>query len=384
MKRILFILHNHFVNDARVLKEARSLVQAGHEVTVRCLGDGVAPAIENYDGITIERKHDMPREKHYSMLSKMLHIWWFMLKATRKARTFDAVHCHDLAMLPVGVWIKLRYGKKHKLVYDCHEHETEVKRSSAWMHPVSRLLERSMIGFADAIICVSNLIAKDYVRLYNISKPYIVMNCPPLWEANEKKDLFREAFDIPKDHSIFLYQGALIKARNIPLILECFARLGDIKASLVMMGYGYHTEDARKAAKQHENIYYHDAVPADILLNYTASADVGLLLTEDDCLSSRYSLPNKLFEYQMAGLPVIAVDLPEIAQVLHANNTGALIEEPTVEKLETLIRELSNETLDDLRSRLSLTTKTYNWEAQASVLLQLYADLSAEGAIQAQ
>ena len=377
MKRILFILHNHFVNDARVLKEARSLVAAGHEVTVRCLGDGVAPTLESYDGIYLERKHVMPRDKHYSLLSKMLHIFWFMLKATRKARQFDAVHCHDLAMLPVGVWVKYRYGKKHRLVYDCHEYETEVQRTKPWLKPISKVLERALIGAADAVICVSDSIAEDYARIYNIKKPYLVLNCPPLRRAEGEHTHFRDHFGIPSEHTIFLYQGALIDGRGIPSVIQAFAETSRKDASLVVMGYGKHAQTAQEAAENHSNIYYHEAVPAANLLDYTASADVGLCFIEDVCLSYRYCLPNKLFEYQMAGLPVIASALPELTRVLTLNNTGILVPNQDVEALKAAIENMDAAAITELSNGLKATTDIYNWENQAKTLNQLYAELGA-------
>jgi glycosyltransferase involved in cell wall biosynthesis len=287
------------------------------------------------------------------------------------------VHCHDLAMLPAGWWIKRRYGNTHTLVYDCHEHETETQNCKGWKKRCATWLERALISSADAVICVSESIANEYVQRYHIPKPYLVLNCPPLRRAEAKTPLLRERLNIPHHHILVLYQGAMTDGRNLPMMLRAASTLAGKEVSFVFMGYGKYSTDAQEAAALHPHIHYHEAVPSESLLAYTASADIGLLFTEDSCLSHHYSLPNKLFEYQMAGLPVIASDLPEIARVLRLNNTGILLQKPTEDSVVAAISSLSKDAIRDMCRGIDATTRVYNWENQQIVLLKLYAALAA-------
>src|SRR5690606_29915505 len=101
----------------------------------------------------------------------------------------------------------------------------------------------------------------------------------------EKKDIFREKLGIRPDQKIFLYQGGFTKGRGIEILLETFSQLQDDKKVLVCMGYGPMTAIIQEFATQHASIYFHEAVAPQVLLNYTASADYGISLIEDVCLS---------------------------------------------------------------------------------------------------
>ena len=93
-----------------------------------------------------------------------------------------------------------------------------------------------MIHFVDKVITVSDSIAIEYVHLYGITKPNIVLNCPFYCEQ-EKKNLFREIFNLKNDQNIFLYQGGL-KASAVEVLMDAFTDLDSDKNILICMGYG--------------------------------------------------------------------------------------------------------------------------------------------------
>ena len=93
------------------------------------------------------------------------------------------------------------------------------------------------------------------------------------------------------------------------------AMLHTDNAVLVFMGHGPMRSDTEQLVENlglQSKVRFIDPVPPEKLLSVTASADLGLTFLEDCCLNHRYALPNKLFEYLAAGVPVIASDLPEI------------------------------------------------------------------------
>ena len=118
-------------------------------------------------------------------------------------------------------------------------------------------------------------------------------------------------------------------------------------------------------------------VDPSVLLTYTASADVGVTLLEDTCLNHRFALPNKLFEYFMAGLPVVASDLPEIRGVINRFETGLLVDPSSAENVAKGLRTLVEEA--SLRRSYAANTsnvfETFSWEKASEEFTSRYREL---------
>jgi len=221
------------------------------------------------------------------------------------------------------------------------------------------------------VITVSDAIAEEYVRLYGIPKPHLVLNAPPFKEV-VKKDIFRETFGIKKEQTIFLYQGNLSRGRGVEVVLETFKALCDTKSVVVFMGYGELEASIKEYQKRYGNIYFHKAVTPDILLDYTSSADFGISMIEDVCLSYRYCLPNKMFEYIMAGVPVIVSNLPEMKKLVEQYDVGVVAKENNPKELAEAIILASSLDKDYVQKQLNSVKSIYNWEEQEKILISLY------------
>ncbi len=303
-----------------------------------------------------------------------LHRLKFNLLFAKRCKDSDIIHCNDLLTLPMGVIVKKFYNKDVKIVYDAHEYETELNGLEGGKKKFRKLLEKSLIKYADKVITVSDSIAQEYVRLYGIEKPVLVLNTPP-YKTIVKKDIFRETFNISKDKTIFLYQGGLVNGRGIEDILESFRELKNSKSVIVFMGYGVFEEEIQKHAAEYDNIFFHPAVSPDVLLNYTSSADFGISMIEDICLSYRYCLPNKMFEYMMAEVPVIVSNLPEMKKVVETHKVGVVAKNNGREGLEAAIVEATKLDKKELNINIKKAKKIFNWEEQEKILLKTYSEL---------
>ncbi|MBF4323133.1 glycosyltransferase, partial [Vibrio anguillarum] len=206
---------------------------------------------------------------------------------------------------------------KVKLVYDAHELETEKNGLNGFRQRISKYIESLFIRSCDLIIVVGENIADWYANAYKIERPLVVKNSPR-FRLQAKKNLFRERLGILPNQKILLYQGGLMKGRGVQLILDAFKERKDSHVVAVFMGYGDLTTEVEQAAKNHQNIFYFPAVSPNVVLDYTASADIGISLIENTCLSYYFCMPNKLFEYAMAGIPVIVSDMKEMAEAVQA------------------------------------------------------------------
>lgn len=368
-KTVLMLLKNHFINDNRVFREAFALKKHGYNVQINCLHDVGLPKSETMSGFKVNRIQFYSRTSN-SRIKQLIPILLFAIKSL--FNTADIIHCHDIDVLPIGVLIKIiSFGRK-KIVYDAHEYETERNGIKGWIQTVFRIVERICIKFVDEVITVSDSIANEYVRLYSIKKPTIVLNIPTVYKVDNKKDLFRKKFNIPKSSIIFLYQGGIFKRRGIEELLTAFKNVEKNKV-IVFMGDGNLTNKVKEASKEYKNIFYHEAVDKDVLLEHTSSADIGFLILDTTCLSYYYASPNKFFEYIHAGIPVIISDLYDMKKILSKYKNGLVLENTSL--LQKLISSQTKESINKMKKNIPTLQKMYTWGKQEIKLIKLYKSL---------
>ena len=374
-KEVTSIVLNNFKNDSRVLKENISLQGAGYDVKVVALHEEGLPEFEEVQGIPVHRVRLRSKNWPKNKLIQLLKYFEFIYTVVKRYHDSEIIHCNDLNALPVGYFIKKFYNKDVKIVYDAHEYEINDKPNESPLSiKIKYFLEKHLITSADKVITVSDAIAEAYTRLYDIEKPALVLNTP-LYQHIEKKDIFREVFQIKREQTIFLYQGGLSKGRGIETLLDAFKRIEDDRSVIVFMGYGPLEEMIKSASKMHHNIYFHPAVTQEVLLDHTSSADFGILFYENSCLNHYYCSPNKMFEYLMAELPVIVSNLYEMRRLVESNHLGVVAEENSVNGLLTAIQEASTLDKAHLQKSIQKIKERYNWQEQEKVLLDLYKEL---------
>jgi glycosyltransferase involved in cell wall biosynthesis len=305
---------------------------------------------------------------------QIIKFFEFLVKVVLRCREVDCLHCNDLNALVVGCVCRL-FNSRLKVVYDAHEFEAnQVPNQSRLSIRLHSAIERLFIRRADAVITVSGSIASAYARIYGIAKPYLVLNCPNYTEQ-AKTDTLRRVFNLDRTQKIFLYQGALAAGRGVEIMLEAFSRRRDRACVLVCMGYGPLESLVRERSKDGDNVFFHPAVSPDALPAYTSSADYGISFIEDLCLSYRYCLPNKLFEYLMAGIPVLVSNLVEMKGFVEAEGVGAVADDNSVDGFLGAVDSLLR--MDDagLRGRVRAASRRYCWENQETVLRDVYGSL---------
>ena len=373
--KIANLVFNNFINDSRVLKESISLANGGYEVEVIAHGDRGLDEFEKDKNFTIRRVSYLNREESKSILSKLGAYLNYLRLSAKHCKTFDIIHCNDLDTLPIAFIVKKFYNKNIKVVYDAHEHETERHHQSQFDKKILKIVENFLLKYVDKMITVTEPIADEYAKLYNIERPVVIYNTPEKIEI-EKKDIFREKFNIPKEHIIFLYQGGLQPRRGI---LEFFNLIrGKEGVSYVVMGFGHLKDEIIELTKTESNLYFHDAVTPDVLLDYTSSADVGVCIEENLCKSWDMGLPNKMFEYYMVGIPIVVSGLQELKRFVIDNQTGFVIEnifdQEEFDRLFPTILEKYAERYKNIEKVKNI----YNWQNQEKKLLSLYEELAVK------
>jgi glycosyltransferase involved in cell wall biosynthesis len=319
------LLHKDVTHDSRVRREASHLVAQRHDVTVLELAP-VSPEHRVLDGFA--RRSVLPAPWVRRALPAALYRLAFFVSFVRAicAQRPDVVHAHDAAMLLPGLVGARVAGAR--LVYDSHELATSVPyRDRAWAWFVATI-ERLAIRRAAFVITVSDGIADELVARYRLRRrPTVLRNVSALDDvAAGSGGGLRDHLSDGATASIVLHQGAPAVDRGCEALVGALCHLpSDVHVVFLGSGEPAFAAELVALAQRHgvENrMRLVDSVGLDQLLAWTRQADVGVALLEDTCLNHRLALPNKLFEYIAAGVPVVVSDLPELRGIVNHYNIG--------------------------------------------------------------
>ena len=370
----LHIVPNYFTHDSRVLKETESLVDANlvkyaHIVSLH--------AHDLAFNETIDSKRSVHRFPLFCrFLPKVLFFQVFKyIEFSIKCYIFskknkiNIINIHHVVLLPIGVVLSKLCSAK--LIYDTHELETEIHGLNGFRKYCAKFLEHSLIRFPELIIVVSDGIKSWYEDNYNRNNIVTVLNCPKYFNPVRSRVLHHE---LGLDHSkkILLYQGGLQTGRGIEGLLSIFSKWNDEQYVIVFMGTGPLLDLVRKYSANHASIFLQPAAPPDTVLKYTSSADVGISYIDNSSLNDYFCLPNKFFEYIMAGLPVIVNDVPEMRKIVEKFSIGHVASVLSTEEIKESLHVISKMDKSKFNVDIIKARNTLCWEKQEEVMLQAY------------
>jgi glycosyltransferase involved in cell wall biosynthesis len=373
---VVMLVRNAYTHDTRVEKEARTLVAAGHRVTVVADGGAGLPAHETRGGAEVVRV--ARAGPAVPGLRYLLHEWRLARRLVGLRPT--VLHAHDTnALIPVALAAsRLRIP----FVYDAHELWLGRPRrdrsrlyfalSQAWY----RLVQRVAIPRAAAVLTVSPPIVGHLRRHYRLDHVHLVANYPDDAGAVERLELRElpggEAIDpaLP----VVLYLGGLMRGRGIEGLVEAMARLPDVQ--LVSLGEGPLLAQLRAfAATLGARVTFLPPVPPEMVNAYAASATLGVSPYVPEGLNNRYSLPNKLFHYMAAGIPVVASDFPQVRAIVQGAGCGVVVDTTRPGAIARGIREVLADPAEaeamGARGRAAVADR-YNWSHAAAALRAAY------------
>ncbi len=409
-KRVSMIVWNEFLNDARVLKEAQTLQNAGYQVTVHALhtpsstleretlqcGVKVVRVARsplwkwrkkhlnaaNCNGQELVKKPSGPPIKTLSVKGQLLRIiarsWTHLGLLYQLVRSKpDVIHGHDVNTL-LTAWLASVIARV-PLVYDAHEISTD-REGYAGVRKLVGWVEKKLMPRAAATITTTDIRAKFFALAYGIPRPLVLQNRPRLTRVPKNKKI-RIELGLELDWPIVLYQGGLQQGRGLERIIDAAQYVK--KAYFVFIGGGrLELPLKQKVARLRleEKVHFIKTVPLDDLPEFTSSADIGIQALENTCLNHYSTDSNKLFEYMMAGLPVVASNLPEISKIVNQFELGLIVPSSDTEALVKAIQKLVDQ--PDLQKRFhenALSSRiTLNWEDQEEKLIGLYKTILRE------
>jgi glycosyltransferase involved in cell wall biosynthesis len=375
---------SHLPFDARVWKEARTLADAGYRVLAVGARYEVERSERRREGLVdvIEIRfgtRDRPLSRRQRMRT-LLGIWTAVLRT--RARVY---HAHNIHTGPVA-WLASRLNRA-KLVYDGHEIYGEIGPTAPLEGRlpalVSLLVERFMVRHADVVVTTNESRAKVLRERHGVDRIHVIGNVPQV-----VAEVVPVNPGYPADRHILLYQGGVYaRSRAFQETVQALRILDD--TDLVVIGFGRRQEIElvqrwAKLAGVAEQVHFLGPRKFDELIGTAAAATVGLVPIKPDSLNHYFGDTNKLFEYLMAGLPVVASDLPEIRRVVTSGtpHVGELFEPGSPESIASAVRRIVDDPASYAARRAqarAVALRSFNWEIEGRRLLGLYSNLTANG-----
>lgn len=365
--RVLMVVSNDVVHDARVLKEGRALADAGHEVTF--LGwdrAGTLPEADRWNGLRIlrVRSRGMMGLLRRDVLRNP--VWWRRAASLARGIPFDAVHCHDLDTLPIGVRLKRATGCP--VVYDAHEvfgYMIEEDQPSLVVDYAFRM-EARLAPRADRIIAVNEAV-KAYIDRVSGKPATVVMNA---------QDIPNATYQPPPDGPFtVVYIGTLHKSRFIVPAIETIAEMPEVR--LVLGGSKALAETVADLCSRHPNTRYLGPVPAEEVLPWTLRSHAVLSMFDPTHRINQVGLPNKIFEAMAAGRPSIVTEGLFMADLVRREDCGLAVPY-TKEGFRSAVERLRADPVLARRlgeNGLAAAIEKYNWTNERAKLVALYDGL---------
>lgn len=372
MKRAIVCVTNDLCTDQRVHKTCIALEKCGYQVTLygRLLQHSF-PLSRKYT--TLRKRHIFNRGPLF-YAEYNLRLFLFLL-----LQRPQLIWANDLDTLSAA-FLASKIANT-SLMYDTHEYFTEtpelVKRplvQKCW-----ELIEKSMFSKIPCILTVNQSIATLYQQKYR-KQIHVIRNIPEtivLETSPTKTDL-----QLPLDKKILIIQGAGI---NIDRGAEeaCKAMFYLENCVLLIIGNGDVIPELKKWVDLnhlHHKILFRDRMDFKSLRAYTQLADLGLAIDKDTNINYRYSLPNKLFDYLHAHIPVLYSGLPELKNILETFDAGYQITSHDPAHLAQVIQHVfSNPAEYDMKKKNAIRAgRELNWEDEEKKLITIISTTSNE------
>lgn len=364
MKKIFVSVTNDLVADNRVHKVCNTLHAMGFEVTLvgRRLPGSTSLAPRNYATRRLRLLfHKGPL--FYACFNIRLFLWLLI-------RPFDLLLANDLDTLPAMVLAgKL---KKKPVIYDSHEFFTEVPElvHRPRIRKIWQRLEKMLVPQVSDAYTVCDSIASEYERMYGILFQ-VVRNLP----MSKSVEITNPPFPGHTKKPLIIYQGALNLGRGLPQAIRAMDFLPE--AELVIAGSGDLDGELREEAlkSKHGNIRFTGRLPLEEVFQLTLTASLGISIEEDLGLNYRYALPNKLFDYIQARIPVIVTDLPEMKRIVDGYGIGMVTPSLEPENLaESFHTALSDPSLRSVWAKnLETAARALTWQNEEPILQKIFS-----------
>lgn len=360
MRKIIVSVTNDLTTDQRVAKICDTLLEMNLEVVL------VGRYLQN--SINISRNYKTKRFKLWFNKGALFYanynirLFFFLLFSK-----FDILWSNDLDTLPANYMISKLKSKK--IIFDSHEYFTEVPElvDRPKVKRIWKEIEKRILPKLKHVFTVSPSIANMYKKEYGINVK-LLRNVPASSDISNIKIIQ----DIRvKDKFILIYQGAINVNRGIEYMVKAMKYIDN--AFLYILGSGDISNQINELISSmglSNKVKMLGEIPYEELKSYTIQADIGLSLEEDIGLNYRFALPNKLFNYIHANIPVLVSYLPEMKNIVDQYQIGLTINKHDEKHIAEVINKMlgDNEKMKSWKQNTIQAAMELNWNKEKQVI----------------
>ena len=356
---------NDLVTDQRVNKSCLVLQQAGYEVLLVGRRQRKSPEMDSRPYGT-HRMRLLFEKGPCFYATFNIRLFFFLL-----FHRVDFLFSNDLdTLLPNFLISKI---KRVPMLYDSHEYFTETPElvHRPFVQGVWKRIEGMVLPYLREMITVNESIAQLFREKYHI-QVHVVRNIPLRSLLPTRKT--RSDLALPADKHLLLLQGSGINVqRGAEELVEAMRYLDD--CHLIIIGGGDVLPQLKQMVQEMSlsNVQFLPRMPYAEMMVYTQCAELGFSIDKDTNLNYRFSLPNKLFDYIQAGVPVVASRLPEIEKVIRQYDIGTFVGGHSPEHIAEVVRTAleDKERYQCWKSHLPQAAEALCWENEAPKLLAI-------------
>ena len=380
-QKVVHIVLNPFTQDSRVIRECKSLSKIGYDITVIAYWLEGLNVEERENGYKIIRIPIVTKSWSKNPIIQIIKYLEFLIRSLfiiKKIKP-DICHGHDPDGLLIGYFAK--YFLKSKLIYDSHElwsDSIHLKGEKKILYKIGRKIEKIIIKRAEVVIAVNQSIAEIISKENNVKSTVVIRNIPN--KIQFVTQYTREGLGFPDRDFNIIYIGNIKRGRGIEIMIKSMERVHK-NIGLVLMGndsaFKRDMEELSKTKKLESRIRFIESVPPNQILSVCKLADVGIAPIQNLCKSYYLSLPNKIFEYIHAELPVLVSDFPEMKRIIDNYSVGEVF---NVEEPSSIVGVINNyfdnpEKIISYKQNCLKASKVLNWDNEEKQLFNLYNQL---------
>ncbi|MFI5154727.1 MAG: glycosyltransferase [Chitinophagales bacterium] len=378
--RIVVSVISDLVTDQRVHKVCQTLHDAGYNVLL--IGSKKNGSLELSARDYSTKRIRLIFQKKFPFYAEF-NLRLFPLLLFSRADIFLG---NDLDVMP-ATWLA-SWLRRKALVYDTHEYYMAMAGLDG--KPLIRKIWKGIESFIFPRVKYIYTICDSFCMLYK--KDYgkvlrTVRNLPYLhFQENIKEDRRVQEIRncIPASRHVLLFQGAGINPhRGAEELVMAMKWLDPNKFHLLIIGGGDIFLQIEKLINDEhltDRITIEPKLPFESLRKVTRMADLGLSLDKPDNLNHRYGLPNKIFDYLHAGLPVLVSRLVELEKIVVQYQVGSFIENHEPSHIATCIEKIFEDPvqLQIWKSNTEKVKKDLNWEKEGGIVLDIFKQVESE------